>query len=172
MNMPNPDLQQIENNHRLISQANARLQLKNEITDLSNSNRLQMNSAQRILNCNQLVHCRLMNNQLLIGVPIKVGNDAILIKSALSYELVILDSIVAIRNMPKPRVSFPMLHPILISVLLQQIDANVVVETRDGQFEHGKLHSVWQDSLDLTTELSCQTIRFSGIVKVSLMDLR
>jgi|GEM_PF-2385728 len=170
MNLSNPYLQQIDNGLDLISQANAQKLLDVEIADLTQVNRLQLSLSQRLVGIKDLINCRLVSGEELIGRLVKVGLDAIILRTSLTLELINLDAVIALKDMPKSKFPFPVTNPILIASLLNQIGEVILVNTKDGFTNQGKLINVWQDSIDSIIADEIWSFKLINIVKITLSE--
>lgn len=168
MSEPGPNFQQLGDELQELWQSITASELTNEISELSETNRLQLNLQSRIASNSKVIKVSLTTGELLIGIPLLVGLDAIVIKTALGNYLISITSIEALVNLGKAKRLHQPNQKIFIPIMLKHVGCSISVSVASNQIFTGKLCSVWSDSIDIEIGSEVFTITFNSIIRIGL----
>ncbi len=168
MTEPGPHFQQLSDELDQTWRSAAAANLAAEITELSQTNRLQSSLANRLAACCEIVEFSLVTGETLAGKVLLVGTDAILLRTTAKKVLLPISSIVAVIGLGKSkslnRPNRAIIHP----VLLRQIQQNVTAVASSNHLFVGTMVAVWADVFDLQRAQRQIAIAISTIVKWEL----
>ena len=168
MSESNPHFQQLSDELSQTWQSAAATELANEIAELSQTNRLQTGLLNRLSAQSGQVDLTLITGEVISGVVMLIGTDALLVKTTSAKSLIPIGSVVTIAKLGKAKSLNRPKQQILIPLLLRQQHRKVSVFPITTLPIIGKLVSVWSDSIDLELANGLVSIAMTNLVKLEL----
>lgn len=168
MTEPGPHFQQLSDDLDQTWRSAAAAKLAAEITELSQTNRLQSSLANRLAACCEIVEFSLVNGETLSGQVLLVGTDAILLRTTAKKVLLPISSIVTVIGLGKSKSLNRPNRAIIYPVLLRQIQQSVTAVASSNHLFVGTMVAVWADVFDLQIAQRQIAITISTIVKWEL----
>ena len=168
MSESSPHFQQLSDELNQAWQSASAAGLASEISELSQTNRLQTGLLNRLAATSGRVDLTLLTGEVIAGVVMLIGTDALLIKAASTKSLIPIRSLVTITKLGKAKSLNRPKQQILIPLLLRQQHRKISAYPITTQPIIGKLMAVWSDSIDLELANGLVTIALTNLVKLEL----
>jgi len=168
MSESSPHFQQLSDELNQAWQSASAAELANEVFELSQTNRLQTGLLNRLSAKSGRVDLALITGEVIAGVVLLIGTDALLIKTATARFLVPIGSIVTITKLGKAKSLTRPKQQILIPLLLRQQNHKISAYPLIAQPVMGKLVAVWSDSIDLELVNEVVSVALANLVKLEL----
>jgi hypothetical protein len=168
MSESSPHFQRLSDELNQVWQSASAAELANEISELSQTNRLQTGLLNRLAAKSGSVDLTLNTGEVIAGIVMLIGTDALLIKTTATNSLIPINSVVTIANLGKAKSLNRPKQQILIPLLLRHQHRKISVFPTTAQPIVGKLVAVWSDSIDLKLENEVVSIALTNLVKLEL----
>jgi hypothetical protein len=168
MEEPNPYLQELSEELTNMWSTENRFLLNAEIDQLSQANMLQLSLANRLAAAKHLLRIKLTTDDLILGELLRAGADAVLVRTAMTNQLIPLTSIDYVTQLPKAANPNQLRKYLFVPVLFEQLKHRVIVDFKSGERVMGVLVEIWKDCFDIAIANQVITIGFSQVLKIEV----
>lgn len=164
----NPHFKKLSDELNQAWQSAAATELIAEISELSQTNRLQTGLLNRLAAQSGSVNLTLITGEVVAGVVMLVGTDGLLVQAHSTKSLIPITSVVAVAKLGKARGLNRPKRQLMMPLLLRQIDRTISVFSITSPPITGKLVAVWADCIDLQLADQQLTLALTKLVKLEL----